>query len=364
MLKTKKIRNMQPPHQNRHSWVDLVVFKAQMVKKLGPQESKQYFYYLNRFLSLKLSKVEFNNVCLRIMGRENISLHNQLIRAILRNACTAKVVPPPIFTHYRQNRSQPGVSQALSLQELSNGNDVLHLSPRKARTGVRDPTTVNHCSTLGPNWKACFATQSNFDVPLENGDLHQQKMENGSDTVARMGQAELAGRDDKQGSPLQAPLGIQFRPGSIQRTSRRFTSTPDNVLVDSLTLKERMEQISTVQGLEGVSMDSTNILNRGLDCYIKGLIRSCIELTGARSRHNMVTYNTNMHPSCTKLINGVKPGHQYQTQNNRSFQVTEPKPQCPISFHEFQTAMELNPEKLGVDWPLLMAKIGTHAFDE
>lgn len=90
---SKKAVEMQPPHN--HSRINLAELKAQLVKKLGPEGSKQYFYYLNRFLSLKLNKVEFNKLCLRIVGRENIPLHNQLIRSILRNACTAKT-PPPI----------------------------------------------------------------------------------------------------------------------------------------------------------------------------------------------------------------------------------------------------------------------------
>ncbi|EPS65215.1 hypothetical protein M569_09563, partial [Genlisea aurea] len=74
---------MQPP--NRNSRIDLQELKSQIVKKLGPDGSKQYFFYLHKFLSLKLNKVDFNRLCMRILGRENIPLHNQIICSVLRN---------------------------------------------------------------------------------------------------------------------------------------------------------------------------------------------------------------------------------------------------------------------------------------
>jgi hypothetical protein len=46
------------PHQS--SRVDLVELRTQIVKKIGVERSKKYFYYLNRFLSQKLSKSEFD----------------------------------------------------------------------------------------------------------------------------------------------------------------------------------------------------------------------------------------------------------------------------------------------------------------
>ncbi|KAI3463502.1 hypothetical protein Pfo_020165 [Paulownia fortunei] len=425
---------MQPPRH--HSRINLAELKAQIVKKLGPEGSKQYFYYLNRFLSLKLTKVEFNNLCLRIVGRENIPLHNQLIRSILKNACDAKTPPPAshkddVLKHgtevsgkdisadgYQQNGSHTSMTQPSGSPGLSNGGDMLPLSPRKARTGIRDRRTGDRRSALGPNGKTNFARQlsaatqsSDFNVVLENGDLnppdivrpvqhHQglmQQSENESEILvphaAKMSvvrrspdgsapscskdQTELLVRDDGKEfsarSPLRAPLGVPLCPVSIgwarralpPASSSRYVGTHNDVLLDSVTLRERMEQIAVTQGLEGVSVDSANILNHGLDSYMKGLIRSCIELVGSRSGHELTNNNTNKHPSYMKLINGVKPGHQYLMQNSgKPLEVQEQRTHCPISLQDFRVAMELNPQKLGEDWPLLLEKICTHAFEE
>ncbi|KAL8497323.1 hypothetical protein ACS0TY_020852 [Phlomoides rotata] len=396
---------MQPPHN--HSRINLAELKAQLVKKLGPEGSKQYFYYLSRFLSLKVNKVEFNKLCLRIVGRENIPLHNQLIRSILRNACTAKT-PPAIgqkddLKHgaqfagkeipadvYQQNGSHSGSPG------LPNGGDMLPLSPRKARTGRGRPR-----SALGPNGKTSFApqlstaTQSNdFNVVLENGDLnppdhvrprlhHQgliQQMGNESETLvphaASQDQIELVvgdnGKEASARSPLRAPLGVPYYSGSIGGVHRPSSSSTcigtlnDIALLDSLTLRERMEQIAVIQGLEGVSLDCANILNHGLDTYLKGLIRSCIELVGSRSGHELTKNNMNKNQGHVKLINGVKPGHQYQMQNSgrKELEVPEQRNYCPISLQDFRVAMELNPQRLGEDWPLLLEKICTRSFEE
>ncbi|KAL1554077.1 hypothetical protein AAHA92_14673 [Salvia divinorum] len=421
---------MQPPHH--HSRINLAELKAQLVKKLGPEGSKQYFYFLHMFLSLKLSKVEFNKLCLRIIGRENIPLHNQFIRSILKNACSAKTPPPAnqkddVFRHgvhlggkdmsadsLLQNGSHANLAQASGSPCLSNGGGdmLLPLSPRKVRTNIRDRKTGDRRSALGPNGKASFANQlpdatlsSDFGAVLENGNLNPPDMgrplkQSGSENeildpnAAKMSivrrsldvsapscsknQTELVVSDDGKEasarSPLRAPLGVQLRPVSIggahrvlplSSSNRCFGSYNNGSLLDSLTLRERMEQIALIQGLEGVSVDSANILNHGLDAYMKGLIRSCIELVGSRSGHESRKNKTNKYPSYMKLINGVKPGHQFQMEHSgKTMEVQEQRSQPPISLQDFRVAMELNPRKLGEDWPLLLDKICTHAFEE
>ncbi|KAG6388415.1 hypothetical protein SASPL_149841 [Salvia splendens] len=73
---------MQPPHQ--HSMINLDELKAQIV--------------------------EFNKLCLRGLERENIPLHNQLIRSILRNASCAKSPPPAC---HRDDSSKHASSQEI-----------------------------------------------------------------------------------------------------------------------------------------------------------------------------------------------------------------------------------------------------------
>lgn len=424
---------MQPPHPR--SRINLDELKAQMVKKLGPEGSKQYFYYLQRFLSLKLSKVEFNKLCLRVLGRDNIPLHNQLIRAILRNACCAKSPPPASHkddasihrTHvggqetpsdgYQQNGSHIGMAQASGSPGLSNGGDILPVSPRKARSGFRDRRSGDRRSALGPNGKNSFPQLSAATQPLmENGDLnapdsgrpvqqaehereslvsHSAKMPvvrrspDGPAVVYSKEQMELIVRNDRKEasfkSPLQAPLGVPLCPVSTggacralpaASSSRSIGTFDDGTLLDSQVLRDRMEHIALAHGLEGVSMDCANILNHGLDSYIKGLLRSCIELVGARSGHEFLKSNAHKNQTPMKLVNGIKPGHQYHMPNSSPHQyqmptngahpnqMQEQKVLSPISLQEFRVAMELNPRQLGEDWPLLLEKICTQAFEE
>ncbi|KAG8388188.1 hypothetical protein BUALT_Bualt02G0099800 [Buddleja alternifolia] len=390
---------MQPP--NQHSRINLAELKAQIVKKLGPEGSKQYFYYLNKFLSLKLSKVEFNKLCLRILGRDNLSLHNQLIRSILRNACSAKT-PPQISSKdvsidgYLQNGSHIGTAQGCGSPGLPNGGNMLPVSPRKARSGARDRKTGDRHSALGPTVQANFAPplSSGFNF-MENGDMSRGLIqragnENGIsgpaladlsvtrrslDGLAPVYSKDYVVRDDMKEasarSPLRAPLGVPLCPVSIGGAHRGLLPASSRCigdsLLDSLTLREQMEQIATSQGLEGVSVDCANILNHGLDSYLRGLIRSCIQLVGARSGHELTDNNNNTHKQLTymKPINGVKPGFQYQMQNSvKPLEVQERRTHCPISLQDFRVAMELNPSQLGEDWPLLLEKICTNAFEE
>lgn len=417
---------MQPQHQ--HSRINLVELKAQIVRKLGPERSKQYFYYLNRLLSLKISKVEFNKLCFRILGRENITLHNQFIRSILRNACSAKVPPPTHETDvskpgaavgsnellsdaYEQNGSHVSSSQASSQPGLSNG-DILPLSPRKVRTGYRDRRTGDRCSALGQNGKTNFtfqqptATESSFDV-MENGDInpsdsrravqHCQGLlqqtddereasgqETGRFSVIKGSQEGPASvynkvhvRDDGKEmharSQLQAPLGVPFCPVSVggarkalplATNSKCVTSSSYGALLDSVSLRERMEQIAAEQGLE-VAIGCANLMNNGLDSYLRGLIRSCVRLVGARSGCEPVRNNTKKQQTHVKLVNGLRPGLHSQISTGRPSEVMqEHAPNNLISLQDFRVAMELNSRQLGEDWPLLLEKICSRAFEE
>ncbi|EYU21786.1 hypothetical protein ABFS82_09G079500 [Erythranthe guttata] len=361
---------MQPPHQ--HPRINLDELKAQIMKKLGPEGSKQYLYYLHGFLNLKLNKVEFNKLCLRILGRENIPLHNQFIRSILKNACSAKT-PPPIASHKDDVLKHVTHVGSKETSDHQNGSHmVLPVSPRKARTGSRDRKSGDRLSALAPYTK--IGTQSSGShVVLENGNFQSSNQEStvvkrlpdGLAPVHSKDQTESVVRNDVEKtasarSPLVAPLGVPFghisiggaRRGLAPASSGKFVR--EDALLDSGTLREQIEQIAVKQGLEGVSADCANILNHGLDSYLKGLIRSCIGLVGAKN-------NAHEQNPRTKLINGVKPGHHYQIQNS---EVREQKVNRAISLQDFRVAMEMNPQQLGEDWPLLLEKICTHAFEE
>ncbi|XP_044485336.1 uncharacterized protein LOC123210927 [Mangifera indica] len=373
-----------------HSRLNLVEVKAQLVKRLGPDRSKLYFFYLDKLLSLKLSKVEFNQLCLRVIGRENVKIHNQLIRSILKNACNAKV-PPSGSTQY-------GDGLGFTSDGYQQNRDV---SPWGAQSGV----------SVGSDGKVEFSQQSTItgnNVVLENGDLgsheiqkpwqnHQvvsKKMNNegkiglchpakekvsadGLPSVDSNGQGEVLvgdGIELSTRSPIQAPLGLplcSFSVGRARKAShlassgRCFSSYDSGGLLDTETLKKRMQNIAAAEGLEGVSVDCANFLNIGLDIYLKRLIRSSIELVGARCGHDLMPKNISNYHNHAKR-SGVFPGYHFHMQSNSRplEEMIEHRHDLLTSSLDFKVAMWLKPQQLGEDWPLILEKICTHSLNE
>ncbi|GER49115.1 4-hydroxy-3-methylbut-2-en-1-yl diphosphatesynthase [Striga asiatica] len=371
---------MHPPHHH-HSRINLAELKAQIVKKLGPDGSKQYFHYLNRFLSLKLNKDEFNNLCLKTLGRENIPLHNHLIRSILKNACTSKTPPPS-----RDHISKPGIQincKDNNTSTVNGGDMLLPISPKKARTGLRDRKSVDRRSSLGLNGKTNFAPpqplSSKFNAISENGVCKSSvlKCSTGFSAPSCSEQDEpVLDGPSLPRSPIRAPLGVPFCPVRAGGARRAQTGSgghtgpfsKDGILWDSVRLRERMENIALAEGLEGVSLDSADLLNHGLDSYMRRLIRSCVELVGPSQRSEVTRNGIVMNKQCgyQKLINGIRPGYHNLVQSSgKALEVEEQRKNCrAISLRDFRVAMELNPQKLGEDWPLLLEKICINAFEE
>ncbi|GAV77887.1 SAGA-Tad1 domain-containing protein [Cephalotus follicularis] len=420
---------MQPQQSSR---IDLGDLKAQIVKKIGAEKAKRYFYNLSRFLSQKLTKSDFDNFCIRTFGRENIRLHNQLIRSVLRNACQAKTPPPlhevgPTKSLIQTAKSSPSREdwheQSGSLVPNHNqnvpiwSNGVLPVSPRKVRSGMRDRKFRDRPSPLGPNGKVeCVSHHSTGteDIGsknhLENGELtpcdyqrpvqhlqavaEQPNNERGGtiqrptekSRIRNKDQAETAFVEDGEEvqqdthlsfsrSPLLAPLGIPICSASVggARKAIPLASSGDFVsyydsggLSDTETLRKRMEQIAAAQGLGGVSMDCANMLNNMLDVYVKRLIRSCVDLVGPRSAHESRKHPVHKQQVQGKNINGMWPSNHLHMQSSTGHAevMQEQRPRCSISLLDFKVAMELNPQQLGEDWPLVLEKICMHALEE
>ncbi|CAN1341468.1 hypothetical protein LINPERPRIM_LOCUS39175 [Linum perenne] len=175
-------------------------------------------------------------------------------------------------------------------------------------------------------------------------------------------------------SHVQAPLGIPFSLPSVSggRKATPVTCSDDfdicynsGVLSDTEMLRKRMEQIAVSQGLGGVSMECANTLNNMLDMYLKRLIKSCVELVGARA-HDQRKQPGLKQQFPGKAINGIWPSnHMHMHNSSGSVEVTqEQRPRCSISLLDFKVAMELNPQQLGEDWPLLMERICMHSFED
>ncbi|KAJ9167589.1 hypothetical protein P3X46_019208 [Hevea brasiliensis] len=415
---------MQPQQSSR---IDLVELKSQIVKKVGVERFKKYFHYLNRFLSQKLSKSDFDKSCFRLLGRENLPLHNQLIRSILRNACQANT-PPAIYEAGPTKSSiqiakgspdrEDGHEQILTVQNQNVSiwsNGVLPVSPRKIRSVMRDRKPRDRPSLLGPTGKVeCISHQSTGvegvggKVIMNNGELppcdyqrplqHLQGVaeppENEREGLVQRPfekptidskvqtafvedgeEVEQANHLSFSRSPLLAPLGIPFYSttvGGARKTmpaasAGDFISYHDSgVLYSTEMLRKRMEQIAAAQGVGGVSTECANMLNNMLDVYLKKLIRSCVELVGSRSPHDSRKHPIHKQQVQGKVLNGMwMSNHLHLQSNSGPVEVMhEQRPRCSISLLDFKVAMELNPQQLGEHWPLLLEKICTHAFED
>ncbi|KAK1579068.1 hypothetical protein Q3G72_035300 [Acer saccharum] len=287
---------MQRPNQ-AHLRINLAELKAQLAKRLGPDRSKLYFHYLNKLLSLKLSKVEFNKFCLRVIGRENVKLHNKLIHSILENACKANV--PPLASTQDEN----------GFEITSGGYDEQN---GESRSGI----------SVGSDGDFSVVSSSHQSEVLFVGD----------------------GKEPFTRSSIQPPLGIPFCSDSVggarqaphvARGGRCYSSYDTGRLLDTEMLKERMQEIVVAHGLEGVSVDCASLLNNGLHVYLKRLIKSSVELVGIRSgHHDLMGSNVHKHHSYVKPVNGGFPGYDFH-----------------ISLPDFKVAMGLKPQQLGEDWP-------------
>ncbi|XP_038899149.1 uncharacterized protein LOC120086522 isoform X2 [Benincasa hispida] len=373
---------MQPQHSSR---IDLGDLKAQIVKKLGNDRSKRYFFYLSRFLGQKLSKVEFDKVCVRVLGRENIQLHNQLIRSILKNACVAKTPPSINASGHAQSVLQPSnispcrddgpeqtgsafPNQNQSIPIWSNG--VLPVSPRKGRSVLRGKFR-DRPSPLGPNGKiTCLSYQStgtedsNSKVITENGNVtmcdYQRPVQH-LQAVAELPENDIDGAVHR---PSEKPRIHPTEAAILEEGEEVEQSDPLSFLRG--TVRKRMEQIATAQGLEGVSMECPNILNNTLDVYLKQLIKSCLELVRARSTFEHTGHPIQKQQNQGKVVNDMWPTNHLRVQNSngRSEVLQEKSLECSVSLLDFKVAMELNPKQLGEDWPLLLEKICMRAFEE
>ncbi|KAK8939415.1 hypothetical protein KSP40_PGU013298 [Platanthera guangdongensis] len=368
---------MQPPTFHQQGRINLTNLKSQIAKQLGPDRTQMYFTFLSRLIAQKLSKTEFNKFCIIILGRENIPLHNKLIRSILRNAYHAKS-PPPLGdksvlkqTGVFLKKSPKGNEHLTKPSFIQCNGDALLPSPRKRRTGVSDRK-----SPLGSNGRIDETSKNgilgacDWKRPVHNhltGPAEQPatmphtenswvSME-GGENVEKMGELNSI-------RSLQAPLGVPLCPLNAGGARKSLPSASSSTcgssnydageLCHTECLRKWMEKIAEAQGM-GVTLDCANLLNNSLDVYLKRLIKSTLELSRASPTKNPI-FKQQVHE---KPLNGIWLGNQMHVQSSNEASGTGygHRNHCTVSLRDFQVAMELNPQQLGEDWPLMFEKI-------
>ncbi|THF96529.1 uncharacterized protein LOC114316918 [Camellia sinensis] len=343
-----------------------VELKLQIERNLGFEKAEKYFCLLNRYLRLKISKSEFDRHCIGTIGRENICLHNRLIRAIIKNACVGKTPPPKESkTGSSLNVKVSNGYQRSSLQSLC--RDVFPQSPRKGRSpSFRDRKSKDRPSPLGPHGKAHSVGCEDSVPKIQEQQSATELLSLGSGTPPE-GNSVEEGEEVEQAagspsiysrSPVRAPLGMSINGKETRKVLRKGSATASHIhsclnndeLPNTSSLKTRLEQKLEMDGLK-FSMDCVSLLNNSIDIYLKRLIKPCLELAASRSGNK---HSSEVPDQVVFGLNGMMPVRYVHKANRPVF----------ASLLDFRVTMESNPRRLGEDWPVQLEKIFLRASDQ
>ncbi|XP_073274746.1 uncharacterized protein [Primulina huaijiensis] len=332
------------------SRVDTLKLKDFIYRKIGPKRADDYFDQLEKFLSFKVNKADFDKSCIETIGRENLSLHNQLIQSILQNACHAKVPP-------QKPRKVEGLGVKVSsgYQKYcakSLYGDMLLQSPRKCRSHVnRDRKFRDRPSPLGPLGKSPSLTVEETVVTQEqpNGkDLQSLNSRPLVDDGEEVNQVAGSTRFRRWGD-ITAPLGVFQNNGAspnvplaLKRINFAETCQSSFELPDTRSLTSHLREKLASEGV-GISLDCVNLINNSLDIFLKRLIEPCLGVARSHSNGRMIA-----------ATSGILQGR---------FTPRQLRP-TSASMLDFRVAMESNPRILGDDWPTHLEKICTYALEK
>lgn len=393
----------QPQAQQQNGRIDLREVKLQLEKRLGPDRSRRYFSYLKGYLSNRLSKADFDKVCLQTLGRENLRVHNQLIRSVLYNAYHAKCPPPTPAPDVGRSVGatvkkvcQPGEA----LNSCNGDIRLLQMQGSRHMSTMQDHQSKDRMKSTGLSCRVDASanhsqiTHGGAAVP-ENGTLsssdlkrsvhfqhesveplakHQRVEQSPTGNIIKLRRSMSNVSDhsaEASNSPVRAPLGIPFCSASVGG-ARKLPPPPISAgedhctsccehreLLNTEALHHRMEKTAESLGLAGVTLDCADLLNNGLDKYLKNLIRSSVELIGANVQSDARKGELYKQHAYGKHMNGVwLPNHvQMQSGSGPSGATNDIRNHHLISLDDFKVAMQLNPQQLGEDWPVLLEKI-------
>ncbi|KAF8101488.1 hypothetical protein N665_0205s0078 [Sinapis alba] len=235
-----------PTGQHHHDVVrtDTSELKSQLEKKIGRAKTESYLHLLSKFLSLKISKPDFDKLIVATVKKENVGLHNALLRGIIKNVCLSK--------------TSPLIEKKKQLNGVKSLCNDLPKSPRKGRTQRKFNKDCN-----GSKGK------SQVTEVVSSSFKQQWSMEDDGEEVDQLTRCWRS-------QPIEAPLGVINLRDVIKRRPHVGTCYSSGELPDSNSLKKKLEE----EGLE-VSAGFANLLNAGLHVYLKRLIKPCLELAAS-----------------------------------------------------------------------------------
>ncbi|KAL0721591.1 hypothetical protein Bca4012_036190 [Brassica carinata] len=294
-----------PTGQRHVVRTDTLELKSQLEKKIGRTKTESYLNLLSKFLTLKISKSDFDNLVVATVKKENISLHNALLRGLIKNVRLSNT-PPLIKNGLEEEKKMQlnGVFQtSLCFNSLCKD---LPKSPRKGRTQRR--LTFNNNGSKA---------KSQITEIVSSSFKQQWSMEDDGEEVDQSIRCWRI-------QPIEAPFGVNLR-DVIKRRRHVGMCYSSRELPDSISLKKKLEEDMEEEGLE-VSVGTANSLNAGLNVFLQRLIKLCLELAASKS-----SSRGEVCPSSASMVH-------------------------------FQVAMKLNPSILEEDWSTKLEKIGLQSL--
>ncbi|CAI9276702.1 unnamed protein product [Lactuca saligna] len=236
----------------RHcSRIDTFELKLHMERRLGSQKAQKYFNLLTRYLSQKLRKPEFDKLCISLIGKENLRLHNELIKSLLKNATLSKT--PPKKVNPNNTLSQPSSRFA---------------NERKVK---------DHLLSQQQSATELFSLGSKPPIEVNS-------VEDGEEVEQISISPGIHSR-----SPVKAPFGIKIHSKDSKKvlsiSSPFHTCHYNSQLPPTSSLSTRLKHKLKTEGLD-ITMDCVNLVNNGLDSFLKRVIKPCLELGRSRSLKN------------------------------------------------------------------------------
>ncbi|KAE8775706.1 hypothetical protein D1007_51775 [Hordeum vulgare] len=336
--------------------VDTQELKSRITKKLGHQRAQHYFNSLRKFLSFKLNKDDFDKICFGVLGKENIKLHNFLIRSILGNASLS--LGPP------SKQTVTGNSQTSMVSNGPLGNGALPANKGWSITS-RDRKFADRPSPLGPHGKAPHGhggeVSNSCDVPRSREQLSTLEfVSSGSKVMLEVVSVE-DGEEVEQvrsspacvqsRSPIRAPLGITKAHTPQPSTSYTYgTCFANEELPDTRSLWQALQHRLQAQGLN-VSMEGAHVLNSGLNSHLTRLLKSSLDVAKARGKGTRIPQaNGRAGPSW----NGGQ-NHGFPSESGQSYQA---------SLQDVKVAVESNRQLLGCDYSKQREKISFRLMEQ
>ncbi|GJM95345.1 hypothetical protein PR202_ga12067 [Eleusine coracana subsp. coracana] len=260
---------MKQPPPKKLARVDTLEIKARLFKLVGNQRAELYFRCLGRFMGFQLGKEEFDKICEALLGKENIKLHNILIKAICKNVFTVAGPPP-------SKQAATGNSQTSTVSNGTLNGGVL-AARRMRPVTTRERRFADKPSPLG---KSPLGHPGPGEFVSTGSKAPQEviSVEDGEEVDQARGSPVCV----QSRSPIRAPFGIATVQNSQPSTSCSLDVCYNSgELPDSQLLLRLLEDKLKDLGLT-LPRESADILNSGLNVYISEMLKACLGVAKAR----------------------------------------------------------------------------------